>query len=360
MFGFAGRGVVPSRRRATARERASAARATELAESDQAAGQTDAICGGSGGGGGGGGGGRSRTDNMPANGHHTTANISSGSSSNTARSVPPRWSPKPTAIRLDSKSGVLSPAQVSGDGVRPRERSDGTTGQPQMATPSPPAAGVGALDGTASTATAAHATLPGGTASVASVSGSAAEAASATAATHAPGRSASALNILHLFEAAQDTPSTATTEPEATTNNADTHGGDADLRSDDIEPLDSGLQTERRQPKTSKKKGAGGRSQPRTRLKKRAGRFRESMAAHMEALEAESRSGGRFGTSRQHRRATSLSPASVFLPPPGVAADGDVLLQFGRLSNSRFFVDCSAPTSPVQAFGMALSQFWVV
>ena len=69
-----------------------------------------------------------------------------------------------------------------------------------------------------------------------------------------------------------------------------------------------------------------------------------------------------FGTARQHAQRRSANRvragAGVFVPPVGTAAEGDVVLQFGRLRDGRFFMDTSAPLSLVQAFAMVLCQFW--
>lgn len=106
------------------------------------------------------------------------------------------------------------------------------------------------------------------------------------------------------------------------------------------------------------------------RRKKTPGRFRESMARARAASGGSAGSGGsgggvragKFGTARQHATQRSAGARSrapgVFVPPVGTAAEGDVVLQFGRLRDGRFFLDTSAPLSLVQAFSMVLCQFW--
>lgn len=54
---------------------------------------------------------------------------------------------------------------------------------------------------------------------------------------------------------------------------------------------------------------------------------------------------------------TAGGASGLFLPVRGACADGDTMLQFGRLDSNTFFLDFSAPLASVQAFALGLCQF---
>ena len=167
----------------------------------------------------------------------------------------------------------------------------------------------------------------------------------------------SALNVLNLLAASQEmgtVPARPAGDDAATRQRTDSLASrtSQDAPDDGAGPHDSnGAAVPVRK---GRKHGNGGRRK----RSKRPGRFRENMAMHQEAV-ATKRG---FGTATQHRRASTgahtVPGASVFVPPVGAPAEGDLVFQFGRMASDRFFLDTTAPLSQVQAFALALCQFW--